>query len=221
VALENLTKRLAAIKRLQVKFTVYTLAFTAAWYFVLLFWMRDVQRANFAFTSTFQYLVVAWTCWVMYPYFLRVEAKQDAAIAIGHDSVDILAKVDAALDSRLERFDKMMGRIEKMTDSAEEGKHPVLDRFERIFKGEMEKLRAEIRAERGAVEDELGGALAEGEAAAADVGCPLCDQAHVGPCLSPTGEPKDCTVCGNFHDDFRCPECTLCQTAAGPHVHGV
>jgi hypothetical protein len=208
---------------MQVRFTVQVLGGTALWWAILYFSTRDVQRTNFLFTNTFQYLAVAWCCWFMYPYFLRVEAKQDVALAMGHDSVDLMAKMDEAIERRGERFDRLMTRMERLMEESEQGKGVLANRFETMFRHEMDLLRKEIRDERGRVDDEIGTALEEGEAsveetgeaagespgpAAADVDtCPFCGRFHEGPCLAPTSPLlRVCPLCSRDHDRWECPE---------------
>lgn len=164
-AMERLSNRLLEIRLLQKRFTIQVLLGTALWWCLLFVWTRDFQRTNFVFTNTFQYLAVAWCCWFMYPYFLRVEAKQDVSLAMGHDSVDIMAKVDAALEKRLERVDRIMERIERAVEQADKGEHPLV----KVFREEMEKLRLEVRQAKEATERELDEALEEGEREAAEV----------------------------------------------------
>lgn len=126
-ALEKLSSEIAKIKVLQKKFTLQVLGMNALIYLIIFALMRfDVSRTNNVFTNLFQYQAVAWCCWFMLPYFLRVEAKQDAGIAMAHDSVDLMAKMDKAIEDRVERFDAMMGRIEKLVEGAEKGEHPFL-----------------------------------------------------------------------------------------------
>ena len=163
-AMARLTDRLREISSMQKRFTAWVLCGTALWWLTLFLYTRNTQQTNFIFTNTFQYLAVAWCCWFMYPYFMRVEAKQDVALAMGHDSVDIMAKMDEAIEARAERFDRLLARIEKLTEETEQGKGALANRFETMFKDEMEKLRAEIRNERERADNEIGDALAEGEA---------------------------------------------------------
>lgn len=213
-AMDRLDSRLRAIKRMQVRFTAWVLVGTALWWVTLFLYTRNTQATNFMFTNTFQYLAVAWCCWFMYPYFMRVEAKQDVALAMGHDSVDLMAKMDDAIEQRGERFDKLMTRMERIMEETEQGKGALATRFETMFRREMRLLRQEIRDERGRVDNEIGEALEEGEAAAdlsppADATegepCAFCAQVHDGPCLTPTGGVR-CAACGTAdHDTLDCP----------------
>jgi hypothetical protein len=221
-AMSRLEGRLLAIKRMQVRFTAQVMIGTAIWWAILYAWTADFQRTNFVFTNTFQYLAVAWACWFMYPYFMRVEAKQDVALAMGHDSVDLMAKMDAAIEQRAERFDKLMTRMETMMAQSEKGEGALANRFETMFRDEMEKLRAEIRNERGRTDSEIAAALEEGEASVEETGeaaaelppppdavaepCPFCQGVHVGPCMRLTSEMPGCSACGGDHDILDCPK---------------
>lgn len=158
LALEKLQTEIIRIKGYQKKFTVQVLGVNGLIYLVILFLMKfDVSRTNNVFTNLFQYQAVAWCCWFMLPYFLRVEAKQDAGMAMAHDSVDLLGKVDEAIEPRLKRLDSLFERIEKALDQAEKGEHPLLVRLEKKadalaldFKAEGRKIHEELERLSGA-----------------------------------------------------------------------
>lgn len=114
-AMEALSLRLIEIRRIQKRFTVQVLVINAAIYAALLLCTGSTDAANKVYTNTFQYQAVAWCCWFMLPYFLRAEAKQEAGMAMGRDSVDVLEKVDGAIESRLERVDRLLTDLEEMT----------------------------------------------------------------------------------------------------------
>jgi len=139
-AMKQLSQRLVEIRGTQKRFTVQVLFVNAVIYAALLALTRSFDAANKLYTNSFQYQAVAWCCWFMLPYFLRVEAKQDAGMAMAHDSVDILEKVDIAIDSRLERFDRILQRF----DDASRGEG-VIASLKSEFKEEMRLLREEVR----------------------------------------------------------------------------
>ncbi|MGI0148225.1 MAG: hypothetical protein ACREDF_01655 [Thermoplasmata archaeon] len=158
IALEKLQDEIVRIKGVQKKFTLQVLGLNGLIYCAILLFMKgDVSRTNNVFTNLFQYQAVAWCCWFMLPYFLRVEAKQDAGMAMAHDSVDLLSKVDEALEPRLERLDALFEKIEKLVDQAEKGEHPLLKRLEAKadaialdFKAEGRKIHEELERLSGA-----------------------------------------------------------------------
>lgn len=114
VALERLDARLVEIRAVQRRFTAVVLFGFAIWYGVILVWFKgDVAKANFTFTNSFQFMAVAWCCWFMLPYFLRMEAKQDVGLAMGHDSVDVLDKIDLAIEARVQKLDDLLARADK------------------------------------------------------------------------------------------------------------
>lgn len=169
-ALELLDARLVQIRRYQVKFSVCVLVGTAIWYVLLLVWFKgDTARANHTFTNSFQFLCVAYVCWFMVPYFLRVEAKQDVGLAMGHDSVDIMAKVDGAIEARAERADRFFARGERLLGQLEGGKGPLVEKLRAIAREAAAEVRKEIAGAKGRTENELEKALAEGEAEAARI----------------------------------------------------
>ena len=164
-AMDELAVRVKEIGRKVVRFTLIVMAANAALYIALLLWFHlDVDKTNKAYTNSFQFQCVSWICMYMYGYFMRVEAKQDVALAMGHDSVDLMAKMDDAIEKRAERFDRLMTRFESLLEQSEKGEGALAGRFETIFRDEMEKLRAEIRNERGNADAEIAKALEEGEA---------------------------------------------------------
>lgn len=164
-AMERLSIRLSEIAKMQKRFTLQVLLGTAVWWILLFVWTQDFQRTNFVFTNTFQYLAVAWACWFMYPYFMRVEAKQDVALAMGHDSVDLMAKIDSSVERRLERVDQILDLIERSVNRVDKGDHTLI----RVFREEMEALRREIRTGREEAERGIELALEEGEREAAKI----------------------------------------------------
>lgn len=63
-------------------------------------------------------------------------------------------------------FDQMNSAAEsltKMSDEAQDGRAKWVTDWKKFFREEMDKLREDIRAEKGRVEGELGDALEEGE----------------------------------------------------------
>lgn len=171
LALEKLNRRLPEIDRYKVRFGGGVLLAFACWYVVLLWWFKgNTLQANQVFTNSFQFLAAAWAMWFMLPYFLRVEAKQDVGLAMGHDSVDLMAKVDQSIEQRAAKLDAMIDATGKMIRTLEGGEGKLVDRVERVFREEMGKIRAEIHAQKGAAEAELSAALDEGERAASGIG---------------------------------------------------
>lgn len=145
LALEKLQTEIVRIKGYQKKFTLQVLGLNGLIYGAILLAMKgDVSRTNNVFTNLFQYQAVAWCCWFMLPYFLRVEAKQDAGMAMAHDSVDLLSKVDEALEPRLKRLDSLFDRIEKAVDLAEAGKHPISEKLSLDFQKAAGTIRDEV-----------------------------------------------------------------------------
>jgi hypothetical protein len=144
-ALEKLQVEIVRIKGIQKRFTLQVLGINALIYLGILLWMKgDVARTNSVFTNLFQYQAVAWCCWFMLPYFLRVEAKQDAGMAMAHDSVDLLSKVDEALEPRLARLDAIFDRIEKAVDQAEAGEHPLAKKLALDIQKAGDTIRDEV-----------------------------------------------------------------------------
>lgn len=145
IALEKLSREIVRIKDYQKRFTLKVLGVNALIYILILLYMRgDVSRTNSVFTNLFQYQAVAWCCWFMLPYFLRVEAKQDAGIAMAHDSVDLLAKVDESIQPRLERLDHLFDRIEKAVSLTEQGEHPLAKRLALDIREAGDTIRDEV-----------------------------------------------------------------------------
>lgn len=129
-ALDHLDFRIREIRRTQVKFSFIVLSGIAVWYGVLVLAYRgDTAKANYVFTNSFQFLAVAWCCWFMLPYFLRVEAKQDVSIAMGHDSVDVLDKIDSSTEPKLEKFGQLLDRADKAFREIETGDHKLTKEF--------------------------------------------------------------------------------------------
>jgi hypothetical protein len=152
LAMEKLQVEIVRIKHVQKKFTLHILGLNALIYAGILVFMKfDVSRTNNVFTNLFQYQAVAWCCWFMLPYFLRVEAKQDAGMAMAHDSVDLLSKVDQALEPRLVRLDTIFDRIEKAVDQAEAGEHPLAKKLSLDFQEAAGTIRDEVAALRVAL----------------------------------------------------------------------
>jgi vacuolar-type H+-ATPase subunit H len=169
VAMERLEGRLVEIKKKQKSFTLTVLGVNALIWLTLLAITRDVDKTNKVYTNTFQYQAVAWCCWFMLPYFLRVEAKQDVGIAMGHDTVDLMDKLDEAVESRLKRVDELMTKLDNAVSDAEKGHHPLFEKAKKAMQDEMKKLRESIEKARTNTEEELGAALDEGEREAAEI----------------------------------------------------
>lgn len=165
-AMERLEQRLLEIRGTQRKFTAQVMGINALIYVVLLIWFHgDTTRTNQVYTNTFQYQAVAWCCWFMLPYFLRVEAKQDVGLAMGHDTVDLMDKLDDAVESRLKRADDLMDSLDQMAKEARRGEGELV----KVFKDEMKQLRDSIEKKKEETEGELSEALDEGERAAAAI----------------------------------------------------
>jgi hypothetical protein len=163
--MERLNRRLTEIRKIQKTLTAQVLCFNMILYVCLLLWFHgNTDSANKVYTNTFQYQAVAWCCWFMLPYFLRVEAKQDMGVAMGMDTVDLMDKIDDAIASRLKSVDDLFTRVGQAIDQTEKGDHPLIVNLKGYVTDEMEKLRAEIRGQRGAVDDEIAQALDEGQA---------------------------------------------------------
>lgn len=120
--------------------------------------------------------------------------KMGVAVEMSREGLQITNKMNDSIESRLKKIDQTQTQLEK-------GEHPVLDRLERLFKREMRALRAEIRKERGAAEEELEEALEEGEREAAAIaggdGLPPAPEAPVPAPVCPT--------CGTTHPPDGCP----------------
>jgi hypothetical protein len=145
VALEALQARLDKIVTSSRRFTGAVLGGVMLWWVILFICTRDVAKANYLFTNSFQFLAVAWCCWFMYPYFLRVEAKQDVSLAMGHDSVDVLDRLNRTIDERIQRVDLILGRLDSMTAEAERAGavKKALEAIDQI-KADMAGIRAKI-----------------------------------------------------------------------------
>ena len=89
---------------------------------------------------------------------LAVDMSREG-LYIGKKTADVADKIDGALDSRLKRVDGTLDSLDTLVADVKKGEGPLV----KVFKDEMEKLRAEIRGSRVAVDDELGQALDEGE----------------------------------------------------------
>jgi hypothetical protein len=199
-AMNALSARLVQIKAIRWKFTFIALVANVLIYFVLLAMFKgDFDKTVRVYTNSFQYQAVGYVAWFMFPYFLRMEAKQDVGMAMGHDSVDLMDKIDEAVAARTARVDEILAMAKKSFEEIEKGSHPVLENLKKYAREELEKLRQEIRAQKSSAERELTEALEEGEreAAAAGNGERESDAACValgGPALQ-AQNPK-CTRCG-------------------------
>lgn len=149
LALEQLGVRLWEIKRYQARFSLCVLAGLGLWYVALVLWYRgDTAKANYVFTNSFQFLCVAWVCFFMLPYFLRVEAKQDVALAMGHDSVDVLDQIDSAIETRLAKLDRILERADRVSLAIDAGDHPLVAEARTALR----EMRDHMAAIRGRVE---------------------------------------------------------------------
>lgn len=166
--MERLELRLAEINKIKVRITTQVLSVNALFYVVLLICSKgNVDTANKVFTSSIQYQAVAWTCWFMLPYFLRMEAKSDVSLAMGHDSVDILGRVDSALEERFERIDRLLEKTEKFTSRLNEEGLKTLEEKADKFLQELRYIRLEISKTGTGVRQGMEDAMNEGEVVAA------------------------------------------------------
>lgn len=95
--LERFREKERQIKKDTFKLCFLVLFALAAWWGLLLAVFAILKKSpdslkdtNSAFTSTFQYLIVGWTLNWMWPYFRRMEAKQDLALEIGIESMRVI-----------------------------------------------------------------------------------------------------------------------------------
>lgn len=183
-------------------------------------------------TAVFQVILLSYGMGFFVPAFLTSLERLALGIEMNRQGLEIaertakiLDKIDDAIDKRLEHADRLLTKLEKAADEAQKGDHPIIKRVETTFQHEMKLLRREISQERDGVENEMDAALAEGEAAAAAEGgveeaewppCPYCQKHHEGPCM---GLERTCLVCGQKHEDWKCPECPECKDNLGPHQH--
>jgi hypothetical protein len=170
-AMNALSARLVQIKAIRWKFTLIALVANIVIYFVLLaIFQGDFDKTVRVYTNSFQYQAVGYVAWFMFPYFLRMEAKQDVGMAMGHDSVDLMDKIDEAVASRTARVDEILSMAKKSFDQIEKGSHPILEDLKKYAREELDKLREEIRVQKASAEQELSSALDEGERVAAAAG---------------------------------------------------
>jgi len=179
-------------------------------------------------TSIFQVIVMSYALAFFVPSFLTSLSKLSLGIEMsrrslemGQKSVDTLEKVDKAIESRLERVDGLVGKLERMLEQAEKGEHPLLKRLEETFRLEMKGLREAVREKKREAEEELDEALAEGEREADEILvhcgicgiatskrdsglCPVCESVHPPP-VPVVEDGVQCDKCGVRHDDGRCP----------------
>jgi hypothetical protein len=169
-AMTALSGRLVQIKAIRWKFTVIALIANIVIYFVLLAVFKgDFDKTVRVYTNSFQYQAVGYVAWFMFPYFLRMEAKQDVGMAMAHDTVDLMDKIDEALATRLQRVDEILTMAKKSFDQVEKGSHPLLTDLKKYATEELEKLRQEIRVQKASAEQELSSALDEGEREAVEL----------------------------------------------------
>lgn len=89
-------------------------------------------------------------------------------IRMNRKSVGVLDKLDGAIESRLERVDRLVLKAEEAFHNAERGEVPaslrnMLDDAKKFVVTELGKLRDDIRGARASTEEELTRALDEGE----------------------------------------------------------
>jgi hypothetical protein len=170
-AMKALSGRLVQIKAIRWKFTVIAMIANVVIYFVLLaVFQGDFDKTVRVYTNSFQYQAVGYVAWFMFPYFLRMEAKQDVGMAMAHDTVDLMDKIDEALASRLQRVDEILSMARKSFEQIEKGSHPMIADLKKYATEELEKLRQEIRIQKESADTELSEALDEGERIAAAAG---------------------------------------------------
>lgn len=169
-AMKGLSGRLVQIKATRMRVTIGALVINAAIYFILLAAFKgDTDKTVRVYTNSFQYQCVAWVAYFMLPYFLRMEAKQDVGMAMGHDSVDLMDKIDEAVAARTERVDEILAMAKKSFEQVEKGSHPILEDLKKYAREELDKLREEIRVQKASAEQELSSALDEGEREAVEL----------------------------------------------------
>ena len=124
-AMKALSGRLVQIKGIRWKFTVIALIANVAIYFILLaVFQGDFDKTVRVYTNSFQYQAVGYVAWFMFPYFLRMEAKQDVGMAMAHDTVDLMDKIDEAIETRLQRVDDLLSYGEKIIGADRKGISP-------------------------------------------------------------------------------------------------
>ena len=198
-AMNALSARLVEIKSIRWKFTFIALVANVAIYFVLLaIFKGDFDKTVRVYTNSFQYQAVGYVAWFMFPYFLRMEAKQDVGMAMGHDSVDLMDKIDEAVAARTARVDEILSMTKAELEQIKAGSHPILEDLKKCAREELDKLRQEIRGQKSSTERELSEALEEGEREAAAAG-----NGH--PELEAVAAPK-----GGPELEAQNPRCTRC-----------
>lgn len=211
-AMDRLVGQLARIKKTRTTVTIGALAINALIYFGLLALFKgDTDKTVRVYTNSFQYQCVAWVAWFMLPYFLRMEAKQDVGMAMGHDSVDLMDKIDEAVATRTARFDEILSMTKAELEQIKAGSHPILEDLKKCAREELDKLRQEIRGQKSSTERELSEALEEGEreAAAAGNGHPELEAV-----AAPKGGPEleaqtsRCARCGCLRTHCTCGSLT-------------
>jgi hypothetical protein len=98
-------------------------------------------------TSIFQVLVLSYGMGFFVPAFLTSLVKMHLGIEMSRVSANILEKVDASIEKRLERFDKLLTSLE----AAGTGEHPLIARLEK----KADELTLDIKAEGRKIHAEL------------------------------------------------------------------
>jgi hypothetical protein len=102
-------------------------------------------------TTAFQVLVLSYGMGFFVPAFLTslfnmalgVEMSR-AGLEIGQDTAKILEKVDNAIEGRLTRLDGLFDKIDRASDLAEQGQHPVLKQLTLDIRKAGDTIRDEV-----------------------------------------------------------------------------
>lgn len=138
----DLEGRILKIRSTRLRFTLQVLIGNAVWYGLLVLSLRDLQKANYVFTNTFQFLAVAWCCWFMLPYFLRMEVKTDLGLQQGREVAATLSRVAADLKPIIDDAKAIVHDLRQ-----------AVEKYSRddVVKGVIAEIRKELDSEGGVV----------------------------------------------------------------------
>jgi len=134
----------------------------------------DSKKVVEVSTAVFQVISMSGAVGFFIPLGLASIVTLFIGIRMSRKSVSVLDKLDAAVESRLDRVDKLIVKTETAYAKAEKGEIPFekplrreLDKLKKFAQDELKKLRDDIRGARASTEVELTEALDEGELEAA------------------------------------------------------
>lgn len=150
----------------------------------------DSKKVVEVSTAVFQVLSMTAGVGFFIPLGLTSIVTLLLGLRMSRRSINVLDRLDGAVEDRLKRVDGLLLTAEKMVEASEQGKMPpafkkLFDDAKAFVSAELGSLKAEIKGARTSVETDLTSTLDQAEREANAPDCPRCGQKMI---YTPAGE---------------------------------